>query len=88
MGARFLTTPGGGMSMWPPLFLWLIIIEQCWPGVLKLYRSEVPGIRGAGMPTFLKKSLCPAGGLTNSWKIMLSSLLVDNWATKEDASRG
>jgi hypothetical protein len=44
----------GGMSIWPPLFLRLIIIEQWWLGVLKLYRSEVPKIRGAGMSTFLK----------------------------------
>ena len=36
----------------PPLFLWLIIIEQYWPGVLKLHRSEASGFWGAGMPKF------------------------------------
>jgi hypothetical protein len=33
------------------------------------------------------KNTNPAGGLINSWKIMLSSLSPDNAAAKDDASR-
>jgi len=35
--------PADGMSMWPPLFLWLTTTGRCWLGGLKLRSSE--GIR-------------------------------------------
>ncbi len=30
-GPEFLTTPGGGMSISPPLSPWRIITGRCWP---------------------------------------------------------
>lgn len=32
--------------MWPPLFLWLSITDQCWPGLFKFRISEVSGFLG------------------------------------------
>jgi hypothetical protein len=34
----------------------LTITGRCSPGILNLHSNEVPGVRGADMPTFLKKS--------------------------------
>ena len=42
--------PGDGMSMWPRLFLWLIIIERCWPGVHRLPSQLTSARRGIGLP--------------------------------------
>jgi hypothetical protein len=78
--------PEDGMCTWLRLFPWLTITGRCWAEVLKLHLKEVSGIRGAGMPNFLRESLCPDGRLTNSWKFMLLSLLPENSATREDFS--
>ena len=42
--------PGDGMSMWPRLFLWLIIIEHYWLGVHRLPSQLAWGRPGIGMP--------------------------------------
>ena len=70
--------------MWPRPFLWLTITDQCWPGVLKVQRIEVSGLSGAGMPKFLQKLPGPAEWLRNLWEFVLSSLLRDCSATKEE----
>jgi len=41
--------PGNGMSMWPRLFLWLIIIERCWPGVHRPQTHKESARKGGGM---------------------------------------
>ena len=48
-GLQFIM-PGGGMSMWPPPFLWLTITGRCWRGVLRLTSLIASGHRGIGMP--------------------------------------
>jgi len=62
----------------PPLFLWLIIIEQCWTGVLKLHRSEASGFWGAGIPKLLNKSLCPVVDYQIHGKLYYHAIVVRN----------
>ena len=45
-----ISTPGDGMSMWPPPFLWLTTTDQCWPGVLRFLSQLACGRRGIGIP--------------------------------------
>jgi len=42
--------------MWPQPFLWLTIADQCWPGVIKLYSTEVSWFWGYGRLKFLKNA--------------------------------
>jgi len=44
-----LSTPGDGMSMCPPPFLWHTTTNQCWPGILRLISQIASGRRGIGM---------------------------------------
>ena len=44
VGIRVSILPGGGMSMWPRLFLWLTITGRCLPGAFRLRSNEVSGL--------------------------------------------
>lgn len=51
----FLTTPGDGMSMWPPLFPRHTTTDQCWSEVHRPEINEMSVYRWNGMPKFCKK---------------------------------
>ena len=77
VGVSILIMPGDGMSMWPPPFLWLTTIGQCWPGVHRLPRQIAPGRRGIDMPEIW-------GKLTFRPNLGYFSTCEKNWLREED----
>ena len=73
--------PGDGMSMWPRLFLWLIIIERYWPGVHRLPSQLASGRPGIGMPEIW-------GKLTFRPNLRYHTLDEKNWLREEDRLKG
>jgi len=65
------------MSMWPRLFLWLIIIERYWPGVHRLPSQFASGRLGIGMSEIW-------GKLTFRLNLRYHALAEKIWLREED----
>ena len=68
---------GGGMSMWPPPFLWLTTTDPCWPGVHRLPSQLASGRPGIGMPEVW-------GKFTFGPNLRYHTLDEKNWLREED----